>query len=361
MMLNHEETVKCLSVVFRPGRSHNDEGRFLWLGMSTGDIHEVNIRTQSIVNTRSPSRYSIMKLYRHKREIWSLDEEGRILVWPPDETGAPNMQYSPIVSHDRVANPRAHTFSIVVDDLLWFATGKEVRIYDPVSQDGHFHMLDTPLTYHTGEITSGTITNEGGRIIYLGQSDGKVTIYSMETLACLGIVNVTPYKLQSMAVVGDHLWVGYRTGMIYVYDTKTNPWTERKSWLAHSEAMNGFELDPSSILSANRLQVISLGADNLIRAWDGMLEDDWLENRMQERDVEYAQFRELTAAVVTWNAGATTPSMLRDDDSFIRDAVHPEHPPDIVVFGFQELVDLENKTITASMCTCLSGIITNNI
>ena len=71
------------------------------------------------------------------------------------------------------------------------------------------------------------------------------------------------------------------------------------------------------------------------------------ESRMRSRDVEYCQFREITAAVLTWNAGAITPNHLRDND-FIRDVIHPEDPPDILVFGFQELVDLEDKKITAS-------------
>lgn len=51
--------------------------------------------------------------------------------------------------------------------------------------------------------------------------------------------------------------------------------------------------------------------------------------------------------MLTWNAGASTPGNLRDND-FIRDAIDPENPPEILVFGFQELVDLENKKITAS-------------
>lgn len=69
--------------------------------------------------------------------------------------------------------------------------------------------------------------------------------------------------------------------------------------------------------------------------------------RMQARDVEFCNFREIKAVVLTWNAGASTPGSVRTSD-FIRDAVTPEDPPDIVIFGFQELVDLENKKITAS-------------
>jgi hypothetical protein len=68
---------------------------------------------------------------------------------------------------------------------------------------------------------------------------------------------------------------------------------------------------------------------------------------MQDRDVEYCNFREIKAVVLTWNAGASTPGSVRTSD-FIRDAVTPEDPPEILIFGFQELVDLENKKITAS-------------
>lgn len=68
---------------------------------------------------------------------------------------------------------------------------------------------------------------------------------------------------------------------------------------------------------------------------------------MQSKDVEFCAFREIRAAIVTWNAGASTPGSIRSS-TFIQDAIHPDNPPEILVFGFQELVDLENKKITAS-------------
>jgi hypothetical protein len=80
---------------------------------------------------------------------------------------------------------------------------------------------------------------------------------------------------------------------------------------------------------------------------------------MQSRDVEYCQFREITAAVVTWNAGATVPSTLRDNE-FIREAIHTEDPPDLLIFGFQELVSLEDKKITASKSIPLRKVETAN-
>jgi hypothetical protein len=54
---------------------------------------------------------------------------------------------------------------------------------------------------------------------------------------------------------------------------------------------------------------------------------------------------------MTWNAGASTPYHLQhseQDASFFRDLLQGSDSPDILVFGFQELVDLEDKKTTAS-------------
>ena len=71
---------------------------------------------------------------------------------------------------------------------------------------------------------------------------------------------------------------------------------------------------------------------------------------MQAHDNEYCDFRELTVTVVTWNAGAATPTNLRYDErdsNFFREVLGVDDPPDLLVFGFQELVDLEDKKLTA--------------
>ncbi|EFW22754.1 hypothetical protein D8B26_006333 [Coccidioides posadasii str. Silveira] len=343
--LSHGESVKGLSIAFKPGRTVDEEGKAVWIGLNTGEICEVDITTQAIISSRfSPSRREVIKMYRYRKELWTLDDDGKLLVWPPDESGSPNLQYSYNHPYDRV--PKGPTFSMVVDGILWYATGKEIRLYRPSKDDDSFQVLRSPLgKVHSGDVTSGTACTKRG-VVYLGHADGKVTMYSSRDFTCLGTVNVSVYKISSLAMVGDYLWAGYKTGMIYVYDISTDPWTVKKDWEAHHHGVCGMLLDHSSIWTVNRLQVVSLGVDNYIRAWDGMLEDDWLEAKMQGRDVEYCEFREITAAVLTWNAGAAVPGNL-PNSNFIGDAIHPENPPDILVFGFQELVDLENKKITA--------------
>lgn len=88
-----------------------------------------------------------------------------------------------------------------------------------------------------------------------------------------------------------------------------------------------------------------------------MLADVCVDEDMQERDAEFCDFREVSALVMTWNAGASKPTSLRDerDAKFFRDLLTASEPPDILVFGFQELVDLEDKKVTASRLTRLKS------
>jgi len=72
---------------------------------------------------------------------------------------------------------------------------------------------------------------------------------------------------------------------------------------------------------------------------------------MHAHDVEYCTFREVKTVVVTWNAGASTPTTLQHDEEiahFLREIFQAHEPPEILVFGFQELVDLDDKKLTAS-------------
>ena len=75
------------------------------------------------------------------------------------------------------------------------------------------------------------------------------------------------------------------------------------------------------------------------------------ENEMQSQDHQFCNFQQIRTLVMTWNAGASTPSSLRSSESdaaFFPDLLRGSESPDILVFGFQELVDLEDKKTTAS-------------
>ena len=213
-------------------------------------------------------------------------------------------------------------------------------------------MLIRPLSQDSaGEVTSGTVMKADPDKVFLGHSDGKVSVYSRQTLTCTGIFNVSTHKVNSLAAVGKNLWAAYNTGRICVYDTSKSPWSIKKEWHAHDNPVIKLVADASSAYQIDRMQVISLGADNMVRVWDGLMQDDWLEDQMRAEDAKFCRFEELRALVLTWNAGASTPHSLRYSDSdanFIQNLLQNSDRPDILVFGFQELVDLEDKTATAS-------------
>ncbi|KAI9812950.1 MAG: hypothetical protein M1826_002733 [Phylliscum demangeonii] len=350
MTLSHGESVKITSLAFRTPSDPEEEGRWLWLGTNQGDIQEVDIRDQSVVFVKhgAHSRREVVAIHRHGREMWTLDDEGKLIVWPPDESGAPSLAYD----HRAFRVPRGHTFSLVVGSELWLATGKEVRVFRPsFNAETVFDVPIRPLCQNgVGEVTSGAIIGSASKKVLFGHTDGKVTIYSPEDYSCLGVLGLSLYKINCLDAVGDLLWAGFNTGMLYIYDTTTHPWMVKKDWAAHDGPVIGVLVDHSSPWKLDGLQTASLGVDNAVRIWDGLLQDDWLESAMHQRDVEYCDFREVSALVVTWNVGASVPESMRHDageGDFFRELLPPDDLPDIIVFGFQELVDLENKKITA--------------
>lgn len=350
MSVPHGEQTKVTALAFKPGATADQEGQRIWVGTNYGDMMEVDIASQHVVTSRTGahSRREIVRMHRHQNSMWTLDDGGTLNMWPPDEAGVLNMQRSPRTHR----LPRGHTFSIVVHHRLWVATGKDIMVFEPAATGD----TDLQLTLHplcqpnVGEVTSGAVISSQQDRVYFGHTDGKVTIYSTDSFACLGVVNVSVYKINALAGAGDYLWAGFNTGMIYVYDTKTHPWTTKKDWQAHSHPVSGILADRSSVWKSGMLQVASIGTDNAIRLWDGTLEDDWLIEDMQEHDTDYCTFQEMSALVVTWNAGAATPGNLRyeeRDNNFFRETLQAGDLPDLLVFGFQELVDLEDKKLTA--------------
>lgn len=350
LYMAHGDNVRVTALVFKPAVDSEAEGKRVWLGTSIGEIHEVDIPSQSLVKTKlnAHPRREIIRMYRHAAQLWTLDDSGELNVWLPDANAMASLDSQ--CNNFRV--PKGHTFSIVCGKHLWYATGKDIRVFNPSARsDSEFQLLRQTLSQPgTGDIASGTTPSNNPDLIYFGHSDGKVTVYNRNDFSCQAVINVSMYKLSSLVSVGDFLWAGYNTGMTYVYDTSTTPWRVKKDWQAHERQICNIVADPSALWTMDGLHVVTLGTDNMLRIWDGLMEEDWLEARMQHHDSDYCTFRELNVAVLTWNAGASKPRYLehsQQDNDFFRDYMSSRQPPDIFVFGFQELVDLEDKKTTA--------------
>jgi hypothetical protein len=68
-------------------------------------------------------------------------------------------------------------------------------------------------------------------------------------------------------------------------------------------------------------------------------------------EASFSSFRNLTVLVVSWNCDSARPDSLNGDPqncNLLNDALHSvDSPPDIIVFGFQEVIDLESRRMIA--------------
>lgn len=277
LSLNHGEFIRGTAVAFKPARKIDEEGMRVWLGTNLGELQEIDLATKRIVdvNGTAHARREVVKIHRHATELWTIDNEGKLNVWPADDDGSPSLSLS-------FLNPRlphGHVTSLVVGDNLWFATAKELRVFKPSSteQNDEFYMTAQPINHASGagDISSSAILYGHSDHVYFGHSDGKITYYSQKEFTCLGMVVASMYKISCLVGAGRYLWAGNYTGTLCVYDTGRDVWKLKKDWKAHDTPIAGLIADRSSIWKLGRLQVLSLAVDNTIKLWDGMLETDW--------------------------------------------------------------------------------------
>jgi hypothetical protein len=69
-----------------------------------------------------------------------------------------------------------------------------------------------------------------------------------------------------------------------------------------------------------------------------------------KREASFSKFRDLSVLIITWNADSARPDSLTGDAAninFLHDALTSVDSPDIITFGFQEVVDLESRKMVA--------------
>lgn len=75
-----------------------------------------------------------------------------------------------------------------------------------------------------------------------------------------------------------------------------------------------------------------------------------LENEIQKSESEFSSLRDLTMLLVSWNCDSARPDSLTSDHAsfdFLHDTLTSVDTPDIIAFGFQEVIDLESRKMTA--------------
>jgi len=154
-----------------------------------------------------------------------------------------------------------------------------VRVFD-VFETGNAVRNLTPME-HVGPVTSATIIPSQPGVVYVGHEEGFVTIWVLEAEdgfpRCLEVAKVSMSDVLCLEGVNDRLWAGGRSGMISAYDVTRKPWVVTNCWVAHPGLpVLKMAVDHHGIRMAGRLCVVSIGRDEQLRLWDGLLGVDWV-------------------------------------------------------------------------------------
>lgn len=323
-----------------------DHGNQIWLGTKTGLLMTMSVDDPGRMKQRkNVHMQSIVHIGDHDGVIWTFSEDGKICLWQtPEVTSVPK----PF----RVT-PNFKAFAIGSGNTLWVGRNKQIFVYQP-SLDTNSPFLLTPRpiavtfplkTGTLGELSCGGSIPDIEDYVFFGHEDGKISIYSQSRLAIVSTVNISIHKITALYGTQGNLWIGQKTGYLHICDVRQFPWKVVKEWKPHETSVFGL----SGSKGQDMWPVCSIGGGKLF-FWDGLLKRDWIEADLQQHEDEYSSFNDLSVKIVTWNAGACKPADLesnKTDKTFIEQSLFCEVDPDIIVFGFQELVELDDRAVTA--------------
>ncbi|KAH9999523.1 DNase I-like protein [Russula vinacea] len=319
LSLDHKDVglkeLKATSLEFCPAQN---KGRYVWFGTKDGHMHELDVTTGQLMVT----------------------------IWMPAAAGEDLHLASAQVRNSRISDRQV--FVEMLAGKLWTsareatapgARGPAVRIYD-ILTPGSATRSVLP-TEHVGTVTSGTILPSHPNHVYLGHEGGFVTIWSTATSdgvpVCEEVMRISNSDVLCLAGINDRLWVGGRNGTIAVYSVESRPWILTNNWVAHWNNQSVLPLqkiavDPYSIDKIGRLCVYSVGRDDHVKCWDGLLGADWQDSELFKLEKSFSHFRNINI-------------LFKENSSFLYDALKSVDSPDIIVFGFQEVVPLDKANV----------------
>ncbi|EKM58956.1 uncharacterized protein PHACADRAFT_249089 [Phanerochaete carnosa HHB-10118-sp] len=357
---------KITSIEFRASHKETDHGRFLWIGTKDGHLFELDIQAGVVCGMKlAIHSHAVTHIFRYGQAMVTLDETGKALVFVPEAQGEADV----LLAHTparvvRVADRQE--FAKVLAGRLWASTrdstnsntastsrGPIVRVYDVFTPGTAGKSLLPPE--HLGAVTSGTVLPTQPHRVFLGHEGGNVSIWALDTEdgvpACDEVVKVSTSDILSLEGVNDRLWAGARNGMIAAFDVTLKPWVMTNRWMAHQGLpVLRLAIDTWSIQKLGKLAVYSVGRDERIRFWDGLLGADWIDQELMKREHEFSSFRDLNVLVVSWNLDSQKPDALvgaPENVNFLHEVLTSVDAPDIIAFGLQELIDLESRKMAA--------------
>lgn len=280
---------KVTSLEFRLPSNSNDRGSLVWIGTKEGHIFEMDTRTATLVNYRMAAHaHAVSYIWHHGHSMITMDDNGKLLIFASEYETEDFILSKATPKVMRIADKQAFVHKI--GGQIWTSArepsnhgnasrGPVVRVYD-LSFPGTNGRSLLP-TEHVGTVTCGTILPSNPGYVYLGHEGGHVTVWSLDTLdgapECIETIKVSMSDVLCLTGVNDRLWSGSRTGQIAAFDISVRPWVMKNCWMAHSTLpVSSISVDPLSIEKAGKLSVVSVGRDERLKFWDGLLAIDWV-------------------------------------------------------------------------------------
>lgn len=381
---------KVMCMEFRPSINPADRGTRVWMGMKDGSLLELDVRQRKFSGKKiSAHLHPVLHIFRHGRAMVSLDDSGKALIFMPDPEHLDRDVSLDDKSPRAVRTTDKIDFVKMLDGKLWTASRSEqhhagnggnavgrvvsfIRVYDIFNQANPSKTCIA--REHTGQITTATILPTDPDRVYVGHEEGYISIWQLDTDDGFPefeeVMKISTSDILCLEGVNERLWAGSRNGLISAYDVRQTPWTLTNCWKAHETypVMKIF-VDFRAIDTNQKLCVVTLGRDETVKFWDGLLGVDWvgkcslptvnrrfadvllLANKLVENESSFSTFQKLNTLVVSWNCNAARPDSLNDDRrnaEFLGDVFKSTSEiPDIITFGFQEVIDLESRRMAA--------------
>ncbi|KAI8055388.1 Endonuclease/exonuclease/phosphatase [Syncephalis plumigaleata] len=347
-MASRGNEIRVDACCFLPPRLPSEESQWIWCALKTGELWEVEAETGVITDQRTGAHTcSVTHMLRARAHLWTLDESGRLQCWyQQGDTGRLSLKGQPTLR--RVA-AKVVAAIVVASEQLWLSTGKVIEVYLPLARSDNQSKHNDA---NVGDITCMSVDNSVKRV-FTGHADGHVTIWCSRTHQRLQVYKASLYAITALASPGQqqHLWAAFQTGKICVYDTSRKPWAVIKDWQAHDKAVQAITVDNASLALLGRLQVASLDIEGCVRIWDGLLCDDFIDAHITLKQNEFCNYRDINVLICSWNCDARKPKSLLSNSlnaQFLKEWLTASPvTPDIIVVGFQEIIDLESKKTTA--------------
>ncbi|KAI8636804.1 WD40-repeat-containing domain protein, partial [Parasitella parasitica] len=285
-----ENNDRFRAIVVAPCRVPVDEGRYVWVARQDTMLAVVDVRAggHKVLGKRNDVHMApILFLLRYgNSEIWSIDDGGVLNVWDVVSADYYSQQNPLLTAMPRRYHVTSHAVAAVIyGSKLWMSSGRTLSAHTIPVAGSQVGSNDTKsqspirIPNDMGNITKLITIPYHPYRIFASHDDGKISMWDASTVERLQVITVSMYGICTMASVGEyHVWAGYNTGMIYVYDTRPEKWAVLKIWKAHTGAVTHLVVDESSLLldeNRGRLQVVSSDSNGFVGVWDGLLTEHW--------------------------------------------------------------------------------------